>query len=105
MRAYTYVQIRTDIVIFLPGASTGTGGRVDQREPPPLAAHRTVREALTSYGSCYSTLSDHELPVRKQRLIPLSDSRQHFAGATLMPPVLLIAAPDPLYQPPVQYSP
>lgn len=88
--------MRPVFVFFLPGASTGTGGRVDQREPPPPAAHRTVREALTSYGSCYSTLSDHELPVCKQCLIALPDPFQYFAGTALMPPVLLIAAPDPL---------
>ncbi|MDB5192462.1 MAG: hypothetical protein JWQ96_2025, partial [Segetibacter sp.] len=31
------------------------------------AAHGTVREALTSYGSCYLTLFNSKLPVVEQR--------------------------------------
>ena len=38
------------------------------------AAHGTVREALTSYGSCYLTLFNSKLPVIEQRRTFFSDT-------------------------------
>lgn len=37
---------------YYPAAAPAPGGQVDQRESPPLATQRTVREAPTSYGPC-----------------------------------------------------
>jgi len=68
---------RTNSTLSAVFATTKFKRRVGKREFHPQASHRTVREALTSYGSCHSLISCHlALPMVKQIRITLIDGRE-----------------------------